>query len=98
MSIEYKRYRIIGRNTPRQLLKDGELGTIGAAMIRTGIYEIQLKGDCHVSLLTDADTFNKIENDTVLIVESNGFWNRLTDKNVTVKRSNGEIIKGIKTF
>jgi len=83
-----------------EILKNEELATIGGMMVRAAkICEIQLKSDCvHVSLLVHDVVFNKIKDDKEFIVESNGWFNTLSDETVTVKRINGEVIKPVRLF
>ncbi len=93
-------FEVIKTRTTDEILKNEELATIGEMMVRGAkICEIQLKSDCvHISLLVPDVVFNKIKDDKEFIVESNGWYNTLSDETVTVKRINGEVIKPVRLF
>lgn len=83
-----------------EILKNEELASIGGSMVTSAkICEIQLRCGCvYVSLMVPDFVFNEIKNDKEFIVESDGWWNTLADKNVVIKRMNGELIKAMKLF
>lgn len=93
-------FEVIKTRDTDEILKNEELSSIGGAMVISAkICEIRLKCGCvHVSLLVPDVVFDKIKDDKEFIVESNGWFNTLSDETVTVKRINGEVIKPVRLF
>jgi hypothetical protein len=91
---------VIKTQTTDQIIKNEELATIGGNMVSCAkICELQLRSSSFViSLLVPESVFNKIKDDKKIIVKESGWWTTLTDKNVIVKRTNGEVIKPIRMF
>ena len=103
MKTEIRIFKIIGKQSPNEIISNNELGSIGGSAVESyKIYEIQLmeiNGCAYVSLLTNKKTFDKLKGEKNVIVESKGFWNSLTDSNVKVfaEKSKAQLI-GTKIF
>lgn len=103
-AMERHKFNITGRNTPKQILSDREMSgsfLAAPAVAQLQIYEVQLlreDGGIGVSLMTNKECFDKIANDTFVIVEESGWWNQLCDKTVKVLSAAGEQLTAIDLF
>lgn len=94
------KFNVVKTQDFREIISNEELATIGGNMVEQGkICELQLRGDClAISLLVPKNIYDVIKDDKEIIVEENGWWTRLSDKTVTVKRTNGDVIKPMSMF
>jgi hypothetical protein len=94
------KFNVVKTQNTDEIISNEELTIIGGNMVEQAkICELQLRGDCLVvSLLVPKNVYDTIKDDKEIIVEENGWWTTLSDKNVVVKRTNGDVIKAMRMF